>query len=284
MSPVEVGQNCFLKGDRNVRVVSVLAAAFFSLSSAQGASFQPWSDFPEAKFKGTKLWRDSASGAYCYATGHSRVDADGAPNAYHPGDLTRSNPPFLGLDNPANSGWPNHPNWWPSVLVPDPLNRARPYVQPSGPFKGYFVAQTALRVRNGNVLLPSTYADSRSIPYVVLPGSIFPVRRGTGAPGDVGIAWNLANGKRTPFVVGDTGGGNDAMLGEGSIALFAALGGANLNARNGAGVAPGKMRYVLFPGSRATLGWPASNDTIRVLADRLLNEIGGDSAVSACVE
>lgn len=257
---------------------SLCAAA----SAGSASEFKPWTLFPDAKFKGTKLFRDATSDAYCYATAHSRVDADGAPNAYHPGDLKRRSPPYLGLDNPANAGWPGHPDWWPSVLVPDPADSSRPFVQPSGPFQGYFVAQTSLRVRNGNPLSPSTYVDSRSVPYTVLPGSVFPKLAGTGAPGDVGIAWNLANGRRTAFVIADTGGGSDARLGEGSIALFKALGGTNPNARNGTGVAPGTVRFVVFRNSRQTLGWPASQAAIDALATQLLSSVGSVAALSVC--
>jgi Fungal chitosanase of glycosyl hydrolase group 75 len=251
-------------------------------SSASAADFRPWTSFANAEFKGTKLFRDAASGAYCYVTAHSRVDADGAPNAYHPGDLVRRHPPYLGLDSPANAGWPRHRDWWPSVLVPDPTDPSRPYVQPSGPFEGYFVAQTSLRVRGGNPLHPSTYVDARSVPYIVLPGSVFPGIAGTGAPGDVGIAWNLSNGKKTPFVIGDTGGGSDARLGEGSIALFKALGGTNPNARNGTGVAPGTVRFIVFRSSRHRLGWPASQTDMATLASELLDSVGGVAALSVC--
>lgn len=252
--------------------------------SAVAAEFTPWQDFPNTSFKDTKLRRDANSGAYCYATKHSRIDADGAPNAYHPADLQRKKPPYLGLDNPANAGWGlnSHASWWPDVLVADPEYPSRPYVQRSGPFAGYFVSQTALRVKGRAQTDPMTYTDSTTVPYLVLPGSTFPKLKGTGAPGDVGMVWNLANGKSAPFVIGDAGGGADAKLGEGSIALFAALGGVNLNPRNGAGVAPGVMRYVVFPGSRKTLGWPATPKAIADLAGQLLEGVGGEKALTKC--
>ena len=267
-----------------MRVFIASMMCLICVQSASAAEFTPWLDFPKSSFKDTKLRRDADSGAYCYATEHSRIDADGAPNAYHPNDLGRKTPPYLGLDNPANAGWSlsSHASWWPDVLVADPEHPSRPFVQRNGPFADYFVSQTALRVKGGVRTEPKTYADSRTIPYVVLPGSTFPKLRGTGAPGDVGMVWNLANGKSTPFVIGDAGGGNDAKLGEGSIALFAALGGVNLNARNGAGVALGVMRYVVFPRSRKALGWPATPNAIADLAGRLLEGVGGEKALTKC--
>ena len=135
---------------------------------------------------------------------------------------------------------------------------------------------------NGNPLDTSTYVDSRLVPYIVLPGSVFPTLRGTGAPGDVGMAWNLANGRKTAFVIGDTGGGSDARLGEGSIAFFRALGGNDPNARNGTGVAPGTVRFVIFRNSRHRLGWPASQAAIDALANELLDSVGGVAALSVC--
>ncbi|KQN25083.1 hypothetical protein ASE86_02115 [Sphingomonas sp. Leaf33] len=258
-----------------------LAIALVGSAPATAADFRPWTDFPGARFKGTQLWRDAGSGAYCYATDHSRVDADGAPDAYHPDDRMRSRPPYLGLDNPQNAGWPQT-GWWPDVLTRDPANPKVPYRQQSGPYRGYFVSHTALRVRGGSETDPATFADSRTIPYIVLPGSDFPRRRGTGAPGDVGWAWNLATGKGTAFVIGDTGGGAGARLGEASIAFFKALGGTAPNARTGAGVAPGTVRFVVFPGSRRTLGWPATPQQVTTLARQQVDRLGGAGQLKVC--
>lgn len=261
----------------------LLGAAFICASAGHAAEFKAWTDFSNGTFKGTRLWRDAATGAYCYVTEHSRVDADGAPNAYHPDDLKRTKPPYLGLDNPANAGWPKT-GWWSAVLVPDPKKPSVPFLQVSGPYRGYFVAKSSLRVKGGDPTSPATYVDSRSVPYTVLPGSSFPKLKGTGAPGDVGFAWNLANGKSTAFVIGDTGGGADARLGEGSIALFVALGGENVDARNGSGVAKGQMRFIVFPGSRKTLGWPADQTAIGNLARQLLSGVGGEEGLASCSE
>lgn len=262
---------------------AIFGIACMWAAACNAADFKPWQDFPEAKFKGTKLWRDKMSGAYCYVTDHSRVDADGAPNAYHPDDLGKKQPPYLGLDNPANAGWPKT-SWWTSVLVPDPVKPSVPFRQMTGPFKGFFVSKSALQIAGGNPIEPSTYVDSRTAPYVVLPGSLFPKMKGTGAPGDVGFVWNLSNGKSTAFVIGDTGGGSGARLGEGSIALFTLLGGQDVNARDGSGVAKGKMRFVVFSGSRKTLGWPADQGAITALSQSLLSQIGGETAIAQCTD
>ncbi len=76
-----------------------------------------------------------AGGAYAYRTGRVSLDADGSPRAYHPDDT--------GIDANANAGYPHR--GWRSVLAVDPADPDRPYVQPDGPFAGYFVSKTSLR-------------------------------------------------------------------------------------------------------------------------------------------
>lgn len=236
-------------------------------------------------FKGTTLHLSADGKAYVYTTSHSRIDADGAPNAYHPGDVGKncSGDPHIGLDCPANAGFPGT-SWWPSVLVPDPNNPSKPFVQPSGPFKGFFISGTWLSDHSKPTTDPARYVDSSNIPYLVFPGSQFAQRSGTGFKGDVGIAWHTGNNKVTPFIVADQGGGSDALLGEGSIALYQALGGQNVNPRTGTGVAPGEVRFIIFPGSRRAVQkpWPRTMDSIRDQANALLAEIGGEQAVKDC--
>lgn len=253
-----------------------LAAACGTLllcSPAISADFQPW-----ITFKGTQLHRDAGTKAYCYVTRHSRIDADGAPNAYHPGDVGKHciNDTHIGLDCPANAGFPGT-SWWSSVLAADPQSPSKPFVQPDGPTKGFFVTQSWLFDASKAETDPARYVDATTVPYIVFPGSTFDDVDGSGWKGDVGIAWNLANGKKTAFVVADQGGGPDAKLGEGSIALYEALGGTNVNARTGAGVAPGDMRFLVFPGSRRGFDWPQSVAAISSRAEALLAQVGEQS-------
>ena len=125
---------------------------------------------------------------------------------------------------------------------------------------------------------------STKIPYLVFPGSSYALLSGTGDKGDIGIAWHTQTGKTTSFIVADKGGGDDAKLGEGSIALYTSLGGQNVNARTGTGVAPGKVRFLVFPGSRhaADPRWPRTMESIKTQADALLAEIGGEQAIKDC--
>jgi hypothetical protein len=135
---------------------------------------------------------------------------------------------------------------------------------------------TSLRSPTGNQFDPSTYVDATRFPYVVIPtgfGSLPHVAK----QGDVGLATHLSSGVTSTFIVGDSGGGSAARLGEGSIALFTALGGQNPNPRTGSGVPTGKIQYILFPGSRkpgAEL-WPRTNQDIHDQAMQLLQNTPG---------
>ncbi len=225
---------------------------------------------PTETFRGTQILRQANNLAYAYETDNKAVDADGAPNCYHPDDI--------GLDALANSGYPNH-SWWKDVLVTDPPHPSKPFVQLAGQFKGYFVAMTALRHPGGVATDTATYVDARSVPYVVIPsgfGSLPHVAKS----GDVGFATHLPTGKTTAFIVGDAGGGSDAKLGECSIALFVALGGTNPNPRNGSGVPHGTIQYILFPGSRKSgpAIWPRAQSDIDAQVAQLLASTPGISA------
>jgi len=222
---------------------------------------------PAETFLGTKIFRQANNLAYAYETNVAAVDADGAPNAYHPDNI--------GLDTLTNAGYP-HTSWWKEVLVPDPNFPSKAYVQPSGEFAGYFVSMTSLRNPQGNQLDPSTYVDATRFPYVVMPPG-FSTHPNVAKPGDVGFATQLASGMTTTFIVGDTGGGSDAKLGEGSIALFVSLGGQNPNPRNGSGVPSGKIQYIIFPGSRKPGAdiWPRTNQDIHDQAMALISSTPG---------
>jgi hypothetical protein len=223
---------------------------------------------PADTFRGTRIYRQASNLAYAYETTFKAVDADGAPNAYHPDDI--------GLDFLANAGYP-HTNWWKSVLVSDPANPSRAYRQPTGEFEGYFVAMTSLRSPEGKKTESATYVDSRRFPYVVLPTGFGAHFTHAAQPGDVGFATHLTSGATTTFIVGDAGGGSDAKLGEGSIALFVFLGGQEPNPRNGAGVPSGKIQYIVFPNSRRPGSgiWPRTNQDIHDQAMELLSTTPG---------
>jgi hypothetical protein len=86
----------------------------------------------------------------------------------------------------------------------------------------------------------------------------------------------------TSFIVADYGGGSHAKLGEGSIALFTALGGQNPNPRTGAGVPRGRFQYIVFPGSRkpGAAIWPRTKQDIH---DQVMELLASTPGIDASV-
>ncbi len=245
-------------------------------SATPTCQFGAWSSY-----NGVSL-RRHANGAYIYKTSHKQIDADGAPNAYHPADVGKTcsaSGGLLGLDCPANAGYPNG-SFWRDVLAVDPNNNAKPYVQVSGPFAGYFVSMTSLSDSTKASTDPSKYVSSTSFPYIVFPGN-FNAKSGTGKVGDLGFAINLANNKKSHFVVAETGPAA-ADLGEMSIAFATAMGGVNPNPINGAGAPSGTILYVSFPFSTNTYAWPMTNAQMQINANTLLQSVGGEAGILAC--
>lgn len=262
-----------------MRIYLVAGLTIFSITvqAAPPCAFQAWD-----KYQGSQLLRKSEKGPYVFSTSEVKVDADGAPNAYHPDDVglhCTKGIGFKGLDCPANGGYPSQ-SWWRSAIVPDPKNNNKGYIQPDGRFKGYFVSQTSLKDKSKSSLDPEKYVDSTAVPYFVFPGK-FISKFGTGAVGDYGFALNLKSGKSSPFIVAEVGPPN-AQLGEMSIYLGSALGGSDPNPRTGVGTPEGKIIFVVFPYTKAASGWPIKNETIESKVSELLKSIGGVEMLKSC--
>ena len=221
-------------------------------------------------YEGTRLRKFPGSDAYFYVTDRMAIDADGAPNAYHPQDK--------GIDALANAGFPN--GGWKSILAVDPLNTTKPFVQTAGPFAGFFVSKTTLQDPSRVETDPNRYVDSTRVPYLVFPGA-FHALSGTGTMGDLAVVRNLRNDKVTSAIVADAGPKN-APLGEISVRLAENLGGAHVNPRNGSGMPKGPFLYVVFPKSRSTPKWPLTVARMDELANSALTAIGGWERVLAC--
>jgi hypothetical protein len=253
------------------RLLAVLVLGFLVMT----AGFDPASAACDAAqssaYRATKIGTIPNGRTYFYATGRMAVDADGAPNAYHPGDR--------GIDALANAGFPDR--GWTSVLVIDPADRRKPFVQTEGEFSGFFIAKTTLQDTRLPVTDVRRYVDSRQVPYIVSPGAFFRTP-GTGNFGDLGMALNLETGKESPFIVADAG-PRDADLGEVSIRLAENLGGSNVNPRNGSGMPRGRFAYVVFPGSKSNPAWPVSGTDLDARAQALLSGVGGWARVKSCI-
>jgi hypothetical protein len=222
-------------------------------------------------YRGAKIKKIPTGQAYFYTITRMAIDADGAPNAYHPLDK--------GIDALANAGFPN--GNWKAILVENPTKPDEPFVQTDGDFVGFFVSRTTLQDRSLAVTDVRRYVDSTRVPYIVFPEEFFNLK-GTGEFGDVGLAMNLDNRKESPFIVADAGPAK-ALLGEVSIRLAENLGGTNVNPRTGAGMPRGRFTYLMFPRTKSNPPWPVSSEQLQKRTQELLAGIGGWDRVRNCV-
>jgi hypothetical protein len=214
---------------------------------------EPERDIPIGRLTGTQ--------AFFYESGMT-IDADGAPNAYHPDNS--------GLDDLANAGTPGR--WEGLAKDPD----GEPYIQgQDDPFPGFYVSATALADRSKPVNDPTRYVDASKIPFVVLPGGL--ARQLKARPGDLAVVFNERNGKSSYAVFGDVGPYD--RIGEGSIALAENLG-IRSDARNG-GARRGILD-VVFPATGK--GWPRTLDEINEEGQQLLQAWEGSMPQPACVD
>lgn len=262
-------------------IASAIVCCLFSTSGAIARETCPTAGFD---YMGVPITFSADRAAYYFTTDHKLVDADGAPNAYHPADMPNACPDTgRGIDCLAAAGYPDG-SWWQTVLVADPADPTRPAIQHDGPYKGYFVSMTSLR--NTDFAGPAStasYVDAASIPYIVLPAPIYRTD-GMGEMGDIGWATNLDTGQTTPFVIADEG--PVERLGEASVAFWHALGVEAPNPRTGMGLPDGRIAYVVFPGSGKTapIGWPIGTAALRHEARVRLDAVGGMAALRSCAQ
>jgi hypothetical protein len=165
--------------------------------------------------------------------------------------------------------------------VADPASPARPFVQTSGEFAGFFLSMTTLQDRSRAVTDAARYVDARTTPYVVFPGRFFRMA-GTGRLGVLGMARNLSTGQTSPMIFADVG-AQEHELGEVSIKLAENLGGRDVSPRTSRGAPRGPFAYVIFPGSEATPPWPLTADQLQQRAEAQLRKVGGWDAVLNCI-
>jgi hypothetical protein len=263
-------------------VAAWLSYALFSTSLANASPVCP--ALNTFDYMGSRVSFTPDRSAYFLTSEHKLVDADGAPNAYHPDDEPDACPDNgRGIDCLEAAGYPSG-TWWQTVLVADPVNPGRPALQKAGPHKGYFVSMTSLRDTSfAGAASPASYVDAARIPYVVLPAPIYRTD-GMGEMGDIGWATNLANGQSTPFVIADEG--PVEPFGEASVAFWEALGTGAPNPRNGQGLPDGQITYVVFPGSgrSVSLGWPIDRASLAREAHARLAAAGGPELLQSCVD
>jgi len=263
-------------------IAAALSCLCLSTSIASADPICPAGD--SFDYMGARVSFTGDHAAYYFASDHKLVDADGAPNAYHPDDEPDACPDAgRGIDCLESAGYPNG-SWWQTVLAADPADPDRPAVQRGGPYKGYFVSMTSLRDTSAaGHASPASYVDAARIPYLVLPAPIYRTD-GMGEMGDIGWATNLDTGRATPFVIADEG--PVEPFGEASVAFWQSLGARAPNPRTGEGLPNGRVVYVVFPGSRLTaaIGWPIDRDALAREAKARLAAIGGPTMLRSCVD
>lgn len=207
-----------------------------------------------------EAWGLPESGGFFFEAGMT-IDADGAPDAYHPDDI--------GQDYLANAGYPG--NWW--ALVTDTgASDGTPVVQgPADPNPGYYISMTALEDTTKALTDTHRYVNSNEVPFFVLPFD----QRGGARLGDLGLVVNRANGQRSYAIFADLG--PSGHIGEGSIALAEALGIDSDPRHGGTG---GGVIYLVFPGSGD--GKPRTVAEINTETERLFEAWGGMEQLEAC--
>ncbi len=208
------------------------------------------------------VWTLPGPSAFFYNSGMA-IDADGAPEAYHPQDH--------GLDFLANAGRPG--NWW-ALVTDNAQPNGEPIVQGSNdPAPGFYISMTALEDTTKERTNPRRYVDSQVIPYIVLPSPV--MKEGGAKLGDFAFVINRKNGKLSHAIIADIG--PKDKLGEGSIALAETLGIPSNPRRGGT---DGGVIYVVFPRSGNRNPRPLTE--IETEAPKLFEAWGGMKQIDAC--
>jgi len=138
-----------------VRMFHVLLTLLFLLTSVRSSLAGTTCDAVDGfDYRGAMIKKIPVSQAYFYTITRMAIDADGAPNSYHPLDK--------GIDALANAGFPERN--WKAILVENPTKSDEPFVQTGGEFAGFFVSRTTLQDRSLALTDVRRYVDSTRVP------------------------------------------------------------------------------------------------------------------------
>jgi hypothetical protein len=205
--------------------------------------------------------------------GSLKVDADGAPRAYHP-DAGK------GLDRLANAGRAG--NWW-GLATDTKDGDGDPTCKPSGklvrqgprdPAPGYYVSTTTMtNPAQEDCRRQAGYVDATAISYVALPPAIatFDYRHHAGALAVVSRRGGMPQGAVFADEAPPSG------MGEGSIALARRLG-YDADARAG-GTESREDLFVVFTD---TAHFPQSQKAVEAAADAAFRRWGGTERLRLC--
>lgn len=209
-------------------------------------------------------------------------DVDGSPNAYHPFNDD------LALDVIGSAGGKREAERAAGILVVPPspevvvYQNGKPYIQPDGEFRGFYLSETSYQNRDLPATDPARYLDARHIQYIVLPGGLVPEAE----VGDLAIVYDPWFKNHVAAVFGDIGPSSES--GEVALATIQRLG---LPVKDGKS-SPGQMRddlfYLVFPHTAEKLAasgpWPHPQATIDALAEAEFVKWGGEAKIQSVLE
>jgi hypothetical protein len=200
-------------------------------------------------------------------------DVDGSPNAYHPDD------DGLALDTIASAGGRRKDDQPSGQLIVQPspevvvYENGKPYLQPDGPFRGFYVSETSLSSPDLPATSPARYLDARTFPYVVLPGGLVP----EADLGDLIAVYDPLSEKLTYALYGDIGPSSEC--GEASLATFLRLGLPAIDGKSSPCEVRHDMFYLVFPRSawriKRTHQWPPPLSLVDSSGNREFRQWGG---------
>ena len=175
-------------------------------------------------------------------------------------------------------------DWYALAMEPSapPAGFYRPCIQISGPFRGFFVAQTAKAGDQSKPICdPAHWLSSTEIPYITLPKGSKAFASAKAGLGNLALLHRRVENvdRWVVAIVADVG--NSAELGEGSIFLHHALGSPTR------GVIPENLpadvTTFLFPASK-----PSGSISAAALASEsakadLVRNAGGEAVLNACL-
>jgi hypothetical protein len=170
-------------------------------------------------------------------------------------------------------------DWFAIAMEGPPQNgRYRPCIQQSGPYKGFFVAQTSRAADLSKPICdPAHWISSTGIAYITLPGRRL-AEHGVQV-GDLALVHRRVSGEHKFIAAAAADTGNPNELGEGSIALHQALG--NPPAGRLPGNIAGGVTTFIFPGRKAAQ--PITAASVEGQRQSMLQALGGEAALRACL-
>jgi len=209
-------------------------------------------------------------------------DVDGAPNAYHSLNDDLALDTIDSAEGARLGGVANGPLVCPPCDSIVAYSGGQPFVQPDGPYQGYFVSRTTYECPIYPDIDPRRYLDARTVPYVVLPEGLVPEAQ----IGDLAAIYDPVSRRVTYAIYGDMG--PPTECGEVSLATLKNLG-ANLNDGKSS---PNETRhdlcYLVFPGSHVRfekgLTWPPTAARIEKFGGEELRRRGGTARLEHLTE